>query len=80
MRRLAGDMVLDLPWLDGEQASLQFGVTRLFPMMDGTTVEIQMEDRRNECLLMSYYGKIQKIMRKTSPDMGRSAEYYVIDI
>jgi hypothetical protein len=51
-----------------------------FPMMDGTTMEIGTEDRRNECLLMSYYGKIQKLMRRTSPDMGRSAEYYVIDI
>jgi hypothetical protein len=50
------DMVLGLPWLDDKQASLQFGTTRVFTMMDGTTVETQTEERRHECLLMSFDG------------------------
>jgi hypothetical protein len=45
-------MVLDLPWLDDEQASLQFGTTRGFTVMDDTSLEIHAEDRRHECLLM----------------------------
>jgi hypothetical protein len=32
----ATNMVLALPWLDDEQASLQFGTTRVFTLMDGT--------------------------------------------
>jgi hypothetical protein len=29
------DMVLGLPWLDDEQASLKFGHVRVFTLMDG---------------------------------------------
>jgi hypothetical protein len=50
----AVDMVLGLPWLDEEQASLQFGTTRVFTLMDGTTVETQIEERRSECHLLRF--------------------------
>jgi hypothetical protein len=43
--RVAG-MVLGLPWLNGDQASLQFCTTRVFTLMDGAIVEIQTKDRR----------------------------------
>jgi hypothetical protein len=46
--------------------------------MDGTSHEIQIEERRPECLLMSY-AKIQKLVRKTR-HRGRNAEFYVIDV
>jgi hypothetical protein len=61
----APDLVLGLLWLDDEQASLQFGTTRVFTRMDGT-LETQIEERRLGCLLMSS-SKIQKLMRKTRP-------------
>jgi hypothetical protein len=48
----ARDMVLDLPWLDDEQAYLQSITTRVFALMDGTSMEIQTTDKRVECLLM----------------------------
>jgi predicted aspartyl protease len=32
------DLILGVPWLDDEHASLQFGTTRIFTLMDGTTV------------------------------------------
>jgi hypothetical protein len=72
-------MVLGLPWLDDEQASVKFGTTRVLTVMNGIAVETQIEDRRLECLLMSY-GKVQKLMRKTRRSKGRNAEFYVIDI
>jgi hypothetical protein len=50
-------MVLDLPWLDDEHVSLHVGTTRVYMLMDGTTVETEIEERRHECLLMSS-GKI----------------------
>jgi hypothetical protein len=40
------DLRLGLPWLDAEQASLEFGATRVFIMMDGTPVETRIEERR----------------------------------
>jgi hypothetical protein len=46
-------LILGLPWLDDEQASLQFGTTRNFTLMDGTAVETTLEERRPECLLLS---------------------------
>jgi hypothetical protein len=30
------DLILGLPWLDDEQAALQFGTTMVFTLMDGT--------------------------------------------
>jgi hypothetical protein len=30
------DLIMGLPWLDDEHASLQFGTTRIFTLMDGT--------------------------------------------
>jgi hypothetical protein len=68
----AVDLVMGLPWLDEEHASLQFGTTRAFTLMDGTTEETQLEERRPECLLMSFT-KVQKIMRKTRRNSGRNA-------
>jgi hypothetical protein len=50
----ASDFVMCLPWLDEEHASLQFGTTRVFTLMDGTTLETRLEERRPECLLMSF--------------------------
>jgi P pilus assembly chaperone PapD len=41
----AANLILGLPWLD-EHASLQFGTTRVFILMDGTTVETQLEEQR----------------------------------
>jgi hypothetical protein len=35
----AADLIMGLPWLDDEHACLQFGSTRVFTLMDGTTVE-----------------------------------------
>jgi hypothetical protein len=49
-----GDLVLGLPWLDDEEASLWFGTTRVFTQMDGTIEEIRTKNRRHECLLMSF--------------------------
>jgi hypothetical protein len=37
---------MGLPWLDDEHASLQFGTTRVFTLMDRTSVETELEDRR----------------------------------
>jgi hypothetical protein len=68
-----------LPWLDDEHASLQFGKTRVFTLMDGRTVDTQIEERRREGLLMSS-AKIQKLMRKTCRNRGRNAEFYVINV
>jgi hypothetical protein len=53
----AAYVVLGLPWLDDEQASLHFGTTSAFTMMDGTTVETEIEERRMKCMLISS-GKI----------------------
>jgi hypothetical protein len=39
------DLILGLPWLDDEHASLQFCSTMVFTLMDGTTVETQLEER-----------------------------------
>jgi hypothetical protein len=47
--------------------------------MDGTKLENHIEERRHDCLLMSF-GKVQKLMRKTRRNMGSSAKFYVIDI
>jgi hypothetical protein len=41
------DLVLGLPWLTDDQASLQFGTTRIFTVMDGNAVETQTEEVRN---------------------------------
>jgi hypothetical protein len=75
----AADLVLGLPWLSDEHVSLHFGTTRVFVLMDGTTLDTQLEERRLECLLMSL-GKIQKLMRKTRRSKGRNAEFYVVHI
>jgi hypothetical protein len=48
----AVDLVLGSPWIDDERASLQLGTTRPIIVMDGTTVETQIEERRLECLLI----------------------------
>jgi hypothetical protein len=74
-----GDLIMGLPWLDDEQASLHFGTTRIFTLMDGTAVETTLEERRPECLLMSST-KVQKLMRKTRRSRGRHAEFYVIEL
>jgi hypothetical protein len=73
------DLILGLPWLDDEHASLQFGPTKVFTLMDGTSVESTLEERRPEGLLMSST-KVQKLMRKTSRSRGRNAEFYVIEL
>jgi hypothetical protein len=77
----AAHLILGLPWLDDEHASLQFGSTRVFTLMDGTTMETTLEERRPECLPMPST-KVQKLMRKTrrSITLGRNAEFYVIEL
>jgi hypothetical protein len=75
----AADLILGLPWLDDEHASLQFGSTRVFTLMDGTSVETKLEERRHECLLMSST-KVQKLMRKARRSRGRNAEFYIIEL
>jgi hypothetical protein len=75
----AAYLVMGLPWLDDEHASLQFGTTRAFSLMDGTAIEAHLEERRLECLLMSPT-KVQKLMRKTRRNRGRNAELYVIEL
>jgi hypothetical protein len=75
----AADLILGLPWLDDEHASLHFGSTIVFTLMDGTAVETQLKERRPECLMMSST-KVQKLMRKTRRSKGRNAEFYVIDL
>jgi hypothetical protein len=42
----AADLIMGLPWLDDEHASLQFGSTRVFTLMDGIAVETTLEKRR----------------------------------
>jgi hypothetical protein len=44
----AADVVLGLPQLDKALASLQFGTTSIFTLMDGTGVETQIEERLSE--------------------------------
>jgi hypothetical protein len=68
----AADLIMGLPWRDDEHASLQFGSTKVFTLMDGTVPETHIEERRPECLLMSST-KIQKVMRKTRRNRGRNA-------
>jgi hypothetical protein len=75
----AANLILGLPWLDDEHASLQFGSTMVLTLMDGTEVETQHDERRHECLLMSST-KVQKLMRKTRRSRGRKAEFYVIEL
>jgi hypothetical protein len=73
-------MVHGLPWLDDEQASLQFGTTRASTLMDGTALETQIEERRPKYLPMSST-KVQKLMRKTRRIIrGRNAKFYVIEV
>jgi hypothetical protein len=73
-------LVLGLPWLDDEQAFVQFGTTHVFTLMMGSTkVETQTEDRRPECLLMSS-GKVQILMLKTRRRRGRNAEFKVSNV
>jgi hypothetical protein len=72
------DLILSLPWLDDEHASLRFGSTRVYTLMDGTS-ETTLEESRPECLLMSST-KVQKLMRKTRRSRGRNAEFYVIEL
>jgi hypothetical protein len=75
----AAYVVLGLPCLDDEYSSLHFGTTRGFTLMDGTTPETNIEERRLECLLMSS-SNIHELMRRTRCGKGRNAEFYVIDI
>jgi hypothetical protein len=70
---------MGLPWLDDEPASLQFGSIRVFTLMDGTTVETTLEERRPECLLLSST-KVQILMRKTRRSRGRHAEFLAIEL
>jgi hypothetical protein len=42
----AADLLLSLPWLDDEHASLLIGTTRAFTLMDGRAVETHIEERR----------------------------------
>jgi hypothetical protein len=74
----AANLIMGLPWLDDEHASLQFGSTRVFTFMDGIAVETKLEERRPECLLMSST-KVQKLICKTRRSRGRNAEFYVIE-
>jgi hypothetical protein len=60
-----GDVVLGVPRLDNEQATLHFGTTRVFTVMDDTKVGIQGEERRPECLLMSSNKVQNKLVYKT---------------
>jgi hypothetical protein len=75
----AAYLILGLPWLDDEHASLNFGTTRVFTLMDGAAVETTLEERCPECLLLSST-KVQKLMRKTRRSWGRHAEFYVIEL
>jgi hypothetical protein len=75
----AADLVLGLPWLDDEHASLQFGTSRVFTVMDGPARETTLEERRPVCLQMSSI-KIQRLVRKTRRSRGRNAEFYVIEL
>jgi hypothetical protein len=80
LRDLRGaDLLLGLPWLDDEHASLQCGSTMVFTLMDGTAVETTLEERHPECLLISST-KVQKLMHKTRRNRGRNAEFFVIEL
>jgi hypothetical protein len=39
----AADLILGLPWLDDEHASLRFGSTRVFTLIIGTSVDTTLE-------------------------------------
>jgi hypothetical protein len=67
----AADLIMGLPWLDDEHASLQFGTTTVFTPMDGTAVETTLEERRLECLLLSST-KVQKTHAQDAPQEGTS--------
>jgi hypothetical protein len=57
------DIVLGLPWLDAEQATLELGAERIFTLMGGIVIDNQVIERRPECLLLSST-KVQKLIRK----------------
>jgi hypothetical protein len=75
----AADLVLGLPRLDDEHASLQFRTTGVFTLMDSTAVETQVEERRHGCLLVSST-KVQKLVRKTRRSRGRNADFFAIEV
>jgi hypothetical protein len=70
----AADLIMGLQWLYDEQASLHFGSTSAFTLMDGTAVENTLEERRPECLMLSST-MVHKLMRKTRRSKGRNAEF-----
>jgi hypothetical protein len=72
-------LVLNLPWLADEQASLRFGTTRLITLVEGTTVEACTDGRRPKCLLMSP-STVHKFARKTLRSKGRHAELVSINV
>jgi hypothetical protein len=73
------DLVLGLPWRDDEHASLHFGTTRVLTLMDGTSMETPLEERRPECLLISSTN-VQKLVRKTRRSKGRTTKLYMLRV
>jgi hypothetical protein len=59
--------------------ALPFGTTRFFTLMSGTSIKVQTQKRRLECLPMPS-SKVQKLMRKTRLSKGRNAELQVIKV
>jgi hypothetical protein len=47
--------------------------------MEETTVETQIEDRRPEFLMM-LSAKVQKLMRNTRRNSGRTTEFHMIEV
>jgi hypothetical protein len=73
------DLVQALPWLDEEQASLQFGTTRVFTLMDGTLWKLKLR----RAVLSVYRCRLlifRKLMRKTRRSRGRNTDFYVIEV
>jgi hypothetical protein len=72
-------VVLGFPCLDDEQASMQFGTTSAFSLMDDTMVDTHTKERIPECLLMPY-GKLQKLVRRTRRRKGHNLDFFVIHV
>jgi hypothetical protein len=71
-------LVLVLPWLKDEQASLMFGTVRGIALMDGTIIETQTKERRFECFVMSS-NEAKNLMQKTRRSKRHNDDFFVIN-
>jgi hypothetical protein len=74
----AADIVLGLPWLDDEQATLEFGAEGHFTMIDGTMIKKHMIERRPAFLSMSST-EVHNLLRKSAIANGQTAKNFTVN-